>query len=394
MAKKYFDNLPAVDAKALNLSLGISINVKHYGAVGDGVTDDTAAIQAAIDAGTAVYFPVGTYIVSNTITIPSNTSIFGHGYGSEIKLKNNSGVAATLFKIFNANTGVGINIFNLRINGNKANNSVGRFIGINLLICTFSSVRGVWVHDIGTDGASAGQGILIDAGRENMVTHNHVWSCGRHNIAFANGPFNSSCCDNLVRDAGEEGIHISTGNGIICNNNGSHENNWDGIHLTNAKDITCCGNSCYDNARDGIASFDGKAIVVGNSIKGSSRYGISTNSITDSQFEGNMIISNNVIRECTQHGIYCSKTRDIDIKGNKIYVNTGYVGINIVNPTVDPNPSDWINISNNTIRGSVNAISISDGYDKLLVSGNLHQGAISVGGTPAQATVSGNVEIT
>lgn len=47
------------------------VNVKSYGAVGDGVTDDTAAIQDAIDVvgdagGGVVFFPEGTYIVSNS----------------------------------------------------------------------------------------------------------------------------------------------------------------------------------------------------------------------------------------------------------------------------------------------------------------------------------------
>ena len=34
-----------------------SVSVKDFGAVGDGVTDDTAAIQAAIDANKAIFFP-------------------------------------------------------------------------------------------------------------------------------------------------------------------------------------------------------------------------------------------------------------------------------------------------------------------------------------------------
>jgi hypothetical protein len=45
------------------------VSVKDFGAVGDGVTDDTVAIQAAINAlsplGGTLYFPKGTYIVSD-----------------------------------------------------------------------------------------------------------------------------------------------------------------------------------------------------------------------------------------------------------------------------------------------------------------------------------------
>ena len=53
---------------------GDRVNVLDYGAVGDGTTDDTTAIQAAITAaansGQSVFFPNGTYRVTSTITIP------------------------------------------------------------------------------------------------------------------------------------------------------------------------------------------------------------------------------------------------------------------------------------------------------------------------------------
>lgn len=53
------------------------VNVRHYGAKGDGVTDDTAAIQAAIDAantagGGTVYFPTGIFRITVALELKSN----------------------------------------------------------------------------------------------------------------------------------------------------------------------------------------------------------------------------------------------------------------------------------------------------------------------------------
>lgn len=58
-------------------------NVKDYGAVGDGVTDDTAAIQAAVDAATAalggvVLLTAGTYNLANPVTIGTNVTVRGN----------------------------------------------------------------------------------------------------------------------------------------------------------------------------------------------------------------------------------------------------------------------------------------------------------------------------
>jgi hypothetical protein len=67
----------------------LSINVKKYGAKGDGVTNDTIAIQSAIDTGRNVYFPAGNYIVSDTLYIKNHGQILKGENQSTAKITMN-----------------------------------------------------------------------------------------------------------------------------------------------------------------------------------------------------------------------------------------------------------------------------------------------------------------
>ena len=55
------------------------VNVQTFGAKGDGGTDDTAAIKSAYASSNEVFFPIGTYVVSGTITLGPNQKMFGQG---------------------------------------------------------------------------------------------------------------------------------------------------------------------------------------------------------------------------------------------------------------------------------------------------------------------------
>ena len=57
--------------------------VKEFGAVGDGVTDDTESLQLALNEGGIILVEEGTYLMSKTLQIKSNTKLIGFGQGSK-----------------------------------------------------------------------------------------------------------------------------------------------------------------------------------------------------------------------------------------------------------------------------------------------------------------------
>ena len=84
---KLVGHLPSGLAGQFNVGKVIGVyNVTHFGAKGDGSTDDTTAIAAAFaaaPAGATVYFPAGTYVLTNYITIGTN-DVTVMGYGAKI----------------------------------------------------------------------------------------------------------------------------------------------------------------------------------------------------------------------------------------------------------------------------------------------------------------------
>ncbi|MFI8684658.1 glycosyl hydrolase family 28-related protein [Rossellomorea sp. NPDC077527] len=88
------------------------INVKAYGAVGDGKTDDTTAIKKALYYGKnrTVYFPEGTYLITDTVTVKMNTEVYGEN--AVIKA---AAPGDTMFRIYGEN----IHIHDLTIDGGR-----------------------------------------------------------------------------------------------------------------------------------------------------------------------------------------------------------------------------------------------------------------------------------
>ena len=77
------------------------VSVKNFGAKGDGVTDDTAAIQAATNYAVAnnvpLYAPKGVYLLSSTVNLTGLSTLFGDGKSMTSFVSNN--VLAPIFEV-------------------------------------------------------------------------------------------------------------------------------------------------------------------------------------------------------------------------------------------------------------------------------------------------------
>lgn len=89
------DRLNASDAEVSNkVDKGsLFINVKDYGAKGDGVTNDSAAIQAAIDTGKPVFLPEGNFFIGD-ISLNNVSVLLGVGKGRSVITINGSTTTA------------------------------------------------------------------------------------------------------------------------------------------------------------------------------------------------------------------------------------------------------------------------------------------------------------
>lgn len=115
ISNRYVKAEGSTELRTLGERFADVVSVKDFGAKGDGVTDDTAAIQAALNAGggRTVWFPSGTYLVSETLQIPHDNCTI-QGYGASLTLSEYDSAEGTSGVIGLKAVGVsGISIFGI-----------------------------------------------------------------------------------------------------------------------------------------------------------------------------------------------------------------------------------------------------------------------------------------
>jgi hypothetical protein len=203
-------------------------NVKDFGATGNGSTDDTAAIQTAITAagptGGIVFLPVGIYVVSNQLILPTGVSLVGTGMGAaSTNVCRLWWTGTTGFCVKAGNTAgtlsSGIRIENLGINITTSTAS-----GIWLYGARDCQFRNVYIE--GQPGTTTSIGVQIDGANisaffnlmEN-VHCNHVFKGYVHTTTGTTQPTQttgincSAICDST---AGSMGLDVQNVGGVGC----------------------------------------------------------------------------------------------------------------------------------------------------------------------------------
>lgn len=151
---------PFVGSVATNVEdkLAQTVSVKDFGAVGDGVADDTAAIQAALDESKGVYFPQGTYKITSALNMSSDSYVFGCGRSSVIQSTHNGAI----FQGKNVTPASGTNVRVYRGGGTDLyligpGSGLGASIGLDMRGCSQFKWYNIGIQDVNS-GVVQGDG--------------------------------------------------------------------------------------------------------------------------------------------------------------------------------------------------------------------------------------------
>lgn len=211
-----------------------------YGIVGNGVVDDTAAIQALINSisiypqgGGYIFFPKGAYKITTTIDIGNSVSIEGAGMTATYFVFSGSGDAFYIHEnVFGSLFGTQLRNFAINCAGQTGNghgihfynataNRVENVYVVNAQLdgiqfdhsSHYSIIRGCSMSSVGRDGYS-----IIENPDTFLVESNFAYYCGRNSYSTKTGSTYTEFIGNTAIASGACGFYVGSGHVTIVGN--------------------------------------------------------------------------------------------------------------------------------------------------------------------------------
>lgn len=319
------------------------VNDSTYGAKGDGATDDTASLQAAIDAASMdsgrVYVPPGTYITGNlSIAAPVVLEI---ARGATLKLKDGTN-SAMIGLSADGITLEGAGVIDGNASGQSSTGS-----GVVTILASRCTVRGLEIKN------AYHYGVYSLGGSFNKVTDCYIHDTGDSAVFVEKGTSagveGNEVSHNLIVDAGQGGIIIHGDQ----SSKAAESNRVIGNHVINP------GQICIE-----VWGLAPRSVIASNITKG----GYMGISVDESH---STTVTGNTIETLSLYGIELAKSKNCTVTGNTIYIDgiVSSAGIVVSNSTPEGNT-----ISANTIVGAEMGIKIDSGGDYTSANGNTIEG--------------------
>lgn len=209
-------------------------SVKTFGAVGDGQTDDTAAIQAALDSSySIIVFDAGVYL-SDRLNVPSNKILIG-GNAKIVANKNNTCLFINKSDGVTGNDQANTNIvfWGLELSGEKAGNcsliTMGHCNKIYVINCYIHDCKGY--HSIAFNSCSQcvvdGCTIINYGGADSTTESIQLDICDNASSFQWFGPYDSAPTQNIkivnTTIIGQPELITSTGGYCAIGNHSSND---------------------------------------------------------------------------------------------------------------------------------------------------------------------------
>jgi len=281
------------------------VSVLDYGATGDGVTNDTAAIQAALNSGAGlIYFPPGTYKILSPLLPKTQQYLLG-AQRTKCAIVAGTGFAGTAMISYPSGTYSGITIQSLTIN---ANNIAAR--GLEMIGSSQGYVDQIKLRDLS---------VALATSRPIHFENVTYWAW-----------------DSVLTSGGADGTYIYNCYSGETRDCVSYHGTRAALIIVNGASITLNAHKLFNNAGTNSAcllEIDGSHDVVANRCEFEPQGAANVTSevwIHDSSGSGNC--SDNKFIDCGWVGLSATKTRCLTIGGTTVVAGTS--GINVYKTSV------------------------------------------------------------